>query len=1015
MDSMESIGSDLVKKTIPVIPIIYTLAVLLLVFLVFSQQRERRRRHSTPCYINLMEAEAYVRSGFDRDGINHVPVPGTGGWKRFPGKTAPLRIAYSGLADLPKQTLLTFRGNPAREFTLLLTFTVENRGTEYLEEHDEVIPGIYLSSIGDNWEIFLNGRLIRSEMHLDETGRIRSGRTWHTVFFPLEKTFFVPGINILSFRIVGDPAYSGTGFYYAGPYYIDDYSRIRANHNDDLLTALCGIYFFVGLYHLMLFLNQRKEIYNLYYSIFSLLLGCYSFTRSAAVFSFIPNTNITVRILYGSMYLFLPIAGAFIESLENKKISLITRIFGIFCITLSFTQCIFPMQYAEDVLLLWQVFSLVYIVYVVGYLLFFNFIRNGYRRWAEARRKGGPASLLKEYARGIADTSLGNITIGAVIVFLTGFYDILDAIFIHLAYNMSSYGLFIFSVGITFSLSRRYNSLFVQIGENNAALELSNTALEAAVYERTRELEEQTAIAESASRAKTEFLARMSHEIRTPMNAITGMAELILREKISPRVREYAAGVKQSGANLLCIINDILDFSKIDSGKMEIIPAGYRFVSLIDDVVTVIRMRLMEKPVFFVTNIDSALPRCLIGDEPRIRQILLNLLSNAVKYTQKGHIVLSIEAQHEAGKTEKNNMTLVMTVSDTGIGIKAEDMDRLFMDFTQFDGQKNRGVEGTGLGLSIARSLCCAMGGDITVKSDYGTGSCFTVRIPQQVQEADPLARVTNGETKRTLIYDLRKVYGLSLRYTFNSLGVPCTLVSNRETFLEALSDQASCSFIFTAPLLFDQARQALRDRKISAEIVLINRYGKPVPYSGVPVITMPAGPVSVVNVLNHVEEDASGKEAKIFTVGFIAPNMRVLIVDDIATNLQIAKALLAPYKLQIDTCLSGAEAIQLVQENRYDLILMDHMMPEMDGIETTKAIRTLEKERQERGKSAGERQIPIIALTANAILGMKEMFLRNGFSDYLSKPIEINKLNEIMEKYIHNTGSGPLPGSPLD
>jgi CheY-like chemotaxis protein len=325
-------------------------------------------------------------------------------------------------------------------------------------------------------------------------------------------------------------------------------------------------------------------------------------------------------------------------------------------------------------------------------------------------------------------------------------------------------------------------------------------------------------------------------------------------------------------------------------------------------------------------------------------------------------------------------------------------MDKLFMDFTQFDTKKNRGVEGTGLGLSIARSLCRAMGGDIGVESDYGKGSRFTVRLPQTVGDGGPIARVENGGVRRTLIYETREVYGLSLRYTLDSLGVPCALVSAMEAFSQALSGEASYGFVFTAPFLFDQVKRDLRDRGIDVEIVLISEYGKAVPYPGVPVITMPAGPVSVANILNHVKEDASGKDPKTFTADFTAPDTRVLIVDDIATNLQIAKALLAPYKLQIDVCLSGAKALQLVQKKQYDLILMDHMMPEMDGIEAVRAIRALEKERE---GSAGGKPIPIIALTANAVVGMKEIFLQNGFSDYLSKPIEIGKLNEIITKWI--------------
>jgi CheY-like chemotaxis protein len=266
----------------------------------------------------------------------------------------------------------------------------------------------------------------------------------------------------------------------------------------------------------------------------------------------------------------------------------------------------------------------------------------------------------------------------------------------------------------------------------------------------------------------------------------------------------------------------------------------------------------------------------LIGDEIRVRQIFLNILSNAVKYTREGQITFTVKADIGVGGA----VTLVAEVADTGIGIKAEDMDKLFGDFTQFDTHKNAGVEGTGLGLAITRSLCRAMGGDVAVKSVYEVGSTFTVRIPQKADDLTP----------------------------------------------------------FSAAV----------------------------------------GP------------DDESKEDEI---RFIAPAARILIVDDIATNLKVAEGLLAPYQARVDVATSGAEAVGLVRENEYDIVMMDHMMPGMDGIEATAAIRAISGKRFE--------TLPVVALTANAISGMREMFLRNGFQDYLAKPIELSKLNEIMEKWV--------------
>jgi CheY-like chemotaxis protein len=363
------------------------------------------------------------------------------------------------------------------------------------------------------------------------------------------------------------------------------------------------------------------------------------------------------------------------------------------------------------------------------------------------------------------------------------------------------------------------------------------------------------------------------------MNAIIGMSELILREDTSLPVRENAANVRQAGMNLLSIINDILDFSKIESGKMEVVPREYWLASLLNDVINIIRMRLDEKAISFIVNIDKTLPKKLEGDEIRIRQILLNLLSNAVKYTKSGSVTFS--ARGEAVKS--GEILLIFEVTDTGIGIKEEDMGQLFGDFTQFDSHVNKNVEGTGLGLAITKRLCQAMSGDIAVSSIYGEGSVFTATLPQKIKDSEPLGEL--GE------------------YTFGLC--------------------------------------AARDANIR----------------------------------------------------FTAPGARILIVDDIATNLQVASGLLAPYEMTADVCNNGAEAVRMVRENAYDLVFMDHMMPDMDGVEAAAEIRALD--------GNYFKTVPIIALTANAISGMREMFLENGFNDYLSKPIEISKLNEIIERWI--------------
>ena len=496
--------------------------------------------------------------------------------------------------------------------------------------------------------------------------------------------------------------------------------------------------------------------------------------------------------------------------------------------------------------------------------------------------------------------------------------------------------------------------------------------------------------AHQASRAKSDFLAKMSHEIRTPMNAIIGMAELALRSDEINAIREHVITVKQAGVNLLSLINDILDFSKIETGKFEIIPGDYSFASLINDVINIIRMKVIDSKIRFAVKIDSKIPNSLVGDEIRIRQVLLNILGNAVKYTDKGYVSFAVNSEFLADDT----INLIMDVKDTGKGIKQEDLTNLFGEYIQFDPEKNKGIEGTGLGLAIARNIVKAMDGDISAVSEYGKGSTFTIKLPQQIRSRGSLAVVENPEEKHVLVFERREIYSDAIVFSVENLNVKCTLASSDSDFQEKLKSR-DFTFIFISFGLYDKNREILSNIGVNTKIVLLTEFGEAIPDKNLNILAMPVHSVSIANIINGISDNFSYSERNEVIVSFTAPQANILVVDDIITNLKVAKGLLTPYKAQVDLCKSGIIAINAIETNHYDIVFMDHKMPEMDGIETTRRIRAMGNE------EPYYKNVPIIALTANAVSGTKEMFMENGFNDFLSKPIDTIKLNSVLEKWI--------------
>ena len=401
--------------------------------------------------------------------------------------------------------------------------------------------------------------------------------------------------------------------------------------------------------------------------------------------------------------------------------------------------------------------------------------------------------------------------------------------------------------------------------------------------------------AESANMAKSDFLANMSHEIRTPINAMLGMNEMVLRESRKAKGQDsiddksakealdsiisYAGYVENAGHNLLALVNDILDFSKIEAGRIDLAEAPYSLGNLIGELGNMVRVRANDKDLEYIEDVDGSLPDNLCGDALRVRQVLVNLLNNAVKYTDQGCVSLKVSGQ----KQEDDTLLLTFTVSDTGIGIRAQDRDKLFTRFERLEMERNSTVEGTGLGLVITKRLLDMMNGNISVQSEYRRGSIFTVTIPQKIVSDEPVGEMA-----------------------------------------EAVSDESQ-------------------------------------------------------------QEPDYGK--------FRAPTARVLVVDDTMVNIMVVMHLLKDTQVICDKATSGADAIQMAKETEYDLIFMDQRMPEMDGTEAFHKIRETQ--------GGASSNAPVICLTADAVVGAREKYLAEGFTDYLSKPVEGYALEKMLMRHL--------------
>ncbi len=489
------------------------------------------------------------------------------------------------------------------------------------------------------------------------------------------------------------------------------------------------------------------------------------------------------------------------------------------------------------------------------------------------------------------------------------------------------------------------------------------------------------------SNMKSDFLANMSHEIRTPMNAVIGMAEMALREDLTPAAREYIGQIKSSGQTLLTIINDILDFSKIESGMMDISDVAYEPMSMINDVSNIIMTRIGSKDLELTVDVNPDLPSGLYGDNVRIKQVIVNLANNAVKFTKEGNVHVKVDFL----QTAEDRIELIVSITDTGSGIKESDMDKLFKSFQQLDSKRNRNIEGTGLGLAICRQLVTLMKGKIHVESVYGKGSTFSFAIPQKVTDMHcSVEKLPENTVAAGLIQS--EYIAQELAVDMERLGVSYERLESEET-LNKVRESGAGYFFVEQPLFTEAVQFFLRLHPDICGVLLTNyRTVRSYDLPNLRVVKKPLYILGLANIFNGKEDNAAFSMMEAEDFDFVAPKAEILVVDDNAINLTVAKGLLNPLGMKIETALSGKDAVLMVTDKRYDIIFMDHMMPEMDGVETTRVIRRL---------LGDNGQVPIIALTANAVEGTAEMFISEGMNDFVTKPIEMRDMVFKLRKWL--------------
>ena len=499
---------------------------------------------------------------------------------------------------------------------------------------------------------------------------------------------------------------------------------------------------------------------------------------------------------------------------------------------------------------------------------------------------------------------------------------------------------------------------------------------------------------EETNRRTEDFLTNVSHELRTPINAVTGISAVMLKREEDAEKRKEIASIQEAGQRLFSQIEDILDYTEIDTGKMKVSKEPYVLSSLLNDIITGSQMLTEENAPEVIFDVDAKIPSALVGDARKIKKILRHLIDNAVRFTKKGGVYVRVYTL-----TKPYGVNLCMEVSDTGIGIEKEDLEKITEKFFKSDGGKNRRTGGLGLGLPIVYGMVTVMEGFMQVDSNLNDGTTVTVSIPQAVADAAPGMVLENRASLSLACYvrlekyeipKVREYYNEMISHLVTGLDVPLHRVSDLEE-LKKLVSVYRLTHLFVGREEYEESRQFLDSLDQDVEIIVVADERFALPDNGrVKLLNKPFYSFMIASVLNA---EASGDTEILKEKRMLCPGVKVLVVDDEPMNRRVAEEIFKRYQMQVQTAESGRMAIDLCEREDFDLVFLDHMMPEMDGIETLKRLRKIHTD--------SGRGLTVIAFTANAVSGAREMFLKEGFDEFVSKPIEYSEMEHVLRKVL--------------